>query len=330
MRTIFTRLLYELGERRDTMLLTIISKDGPAPRGVGAQMLVGREGRLIGSIGGGAVEHHMEQMAIELLKEGRSARHDVPLHQMPVGDIGMICGGDVSVWSQAFDADDADLSMLASRIVSRLSKDEGGWFVQYLDGRAPALLDRLDDPRASVDGAGPPTAIGDGHILTDAYFAMPLPRRSRAVIFGGGHCAMALAPLLDQVGFSVVVMDDRPDHAVPSRFPQAERVVCGDYAKISNVLTLSPSDYLVVMTHGHAHDIDVLDQVLREPSAYVGVIGSRSKRAFVEERLREAGIEEAIIRSVHSPIGVAIKAATPEEIAVSIAAEMIYERALLR
>ena len=116
----------------------------------------------------------------------------------------------------------------------------------------------------------------------------------------------------------------------PELFSEAEHVLCGDYFRIGDFLDLTPSDYVVVMTNGHSHDFDVLRQILQTPPAYVGVIGSRRKTAFVNQKLLECGIEREVISRVHAPIGTAIKAVTPEEIAVSIAGEMIYERALLR
>ena len=124
--------------------------------------------------------------------------------------------------------------------------------------------------------------------------------------------------------------DDRPALADPAAFPDAERVVCGDFRNIANTLPLSPEDYVVVMTAGHLHDLEIQEQILRQELAYVGVIGSRAKIAAVNARLREAGISEEKLRTVHTPVGTPIKAVTPAEIAVSIAGEMIYERACRR
>ena len=150
------------------------------------------------------------------------------------------------------------------------------------------------------------------------------------MVFGGGHCALALVPVLRTVGFWVAVYDDRPEFANTQRFPWAETVVCHAYTDLSGGIELMPADYAVVMTSGHSHDFEVEEQLLRRPLAYVGVMGSRAKTAYVNQRLREAGVSEAAIRRVHTPIGTAIKAVTPEEIAISITGELIYERALRR
>ena len=161
-------------------------------------------------------------------------------------------------------------------------------------------------------------------------FTMPLPVGERAIIFGGGHIARALVPLLYTVGFRPVVFDDRPQFAEVERFPQADQVICGDFTRIGDYLTVGPEDYVVIMTNGHEYDFQAQVQVLRGETAYVGVIGSRKKTAFVNRRLREAGISEEAIAFVHTPVGTAIKAVTPEEIAVSITGEMILVRATRR
>ena len=144
---------------------------------------------------------------------------------------------------------------------------------------------------------------------------------------GGGHIAKALTPILASVDFRVVVMYERPEFAANGRFPRASQVVCGDFGRLDGVFTFRENDYAVVVTSGHVHDFEVEEQLLRKELAYVGVIGSRKKTAAVNEKLRAAGITEDQLAKVHTPIGLAIGAVTPEEIAVSIAAEMIAVRA---
>ena len=151
-----------------------------------------------------------------------------------------------------------------------------------------------------------------------------------AILFGAGHCSVALCPLLTTVGFRVTVVDNRPELATRERFPTADAVLCCDLAHINDAVTIGDDDYVVIMTNGHRHDFVVEEQVLRGQYAYIGVIGSRTKTASVNALLRQAGISEEAIAAVHTPIGTAIKAVTPEEIAVSIAGEMICVRATRR
>ncbi len=123
------------------------------------------------------------------------------------------------------------------------------------------------------------------------------------------------------------VYDNRPGFATPEHYPQAERVILGDYLDIGAHLTLTENDYVCIMTPGHQADREVLLQAMRSPATYIGCIGSRHKIASTNEYLMENGIPEAELARIHAPIGLDILGQTPAEIAVSIAAEMILHRA---
>lgn len=310
MNGIFTTLLYEMEKHHDTVLCTIIADSGSTPRGKGAQMLAGDAGLLSGTIGGGAVEGGAIALGRTLLRERRSAVHEYKLRHNDGEDIGMVCGGDVTVHLQFIAAGDPVWKELAGSVLQRIALRQPGALVLALDGGAPALQDVPE-----TDGA---------------HIALPLPIGERAILFGGGHCSLALCPLLTTVGFRVTVVDDRPELVTKERFPTADAVICCDLDRVAETVPIGEEDYVVVMTNGHSHDFAVQEQVLRGRYAYIGVIGSRAKTASVNARLREAGISEAAIASVHTPIGTAIKAVTPEEIAVSIAGEMICVRATRR
>lgn len=310
MRRILSKLLYEMQDGHDTVLATIVAESGSTPRGMGAQMLVNAGGLVIGTIGGGAVEKEAAELAKQLLREKKDSVHEYKLHRNAEEDIGMVCGGDVTVLLQFIAADDTVWKAAAEAALRRIEYREPGWLL-LAEGKAPALAENE-------------AAIPQGQ------FAMPLPIGERAIIFGAGHCGLALAPLLYSVGFRVTVMDDRPELVTKERYPLAEKCIAGDFTRLEDYLTITEEDYLVIMTNGHSHDFDVQEQVLRGRFAYVGVIGSRSKTATVNGRLRAAGVPEDAIAKIHTPIGTAIKAVTPEEIAVSIAGEMILERAIHR
>ena len=309
-QTIFAKLLYEMEKGRDTVLATIVWESGSAPRGAGAQMLVDAQGPQAGTIGGGNVENLSILHARELLKAGHGDIRDYKLRRSDTDDIGMICGGDVRVLFTYISAEDQLWHVLAATLLDCIAKYQPGYLVLPLSG-AKGYLTKERPQAAEV-------------------FALPIAVGERAILFGAGHCSLALCPVLKSIGFRVTVFDDRADLVTAERFPDAERLICGDFASISRYITVEPEDYAVVMTNGHTHDFTVQEQILRQPTAYVGVIGSRTKTASVNQRLRAAGISQEAISSIHAPVGVAIKAVTPAEIAVSIAGEMIYERALRR
>lgn len=146
------------------------------------------------------------------------------------------------------------------------------------------------------------------------------------LIIGGGHIGKALASIGDLCGFSVVVVDDRPDYANRERFPEANRVVCGDFAEVLREFPIDANTYIVTVTRGHKHDEISLRQVAGSAAAYVGMIGSKRRVGAVLQHLIDDGLDAEAVRRVHTPIGLDIGAETPEEIAVAIMAEVIQVR----
>jgi xanthine dehydrogenase accessory factor len=148
-------------------------------------------------------------------------------------------------------------------------------------------------------------------------------------IFGAGHVSMELAKTLSHLDFDVVVWDDRISFANDERFPDAKRVICKPMENVLNEIDITENDFVVVMTRGHVFDYLVEKQVLESKAAYIGVIGSSNKNKVLREKLLADGFSEERVRNVCAPIGIAIAAETPEEIAISIASELILFRSRL-
>lgn len=146
------------------------------------------------------------------------------------------------------------------------------------------------------------------------------------IIVGGGHIGLALAQLGDLCGFSVTVVDDRPDYANRERFPMAERVICDDFTSALQSLPINTNTYIVTVTRGHKHDEESLRAVINSPARYIGMIGSRRRVTAVLQHLIAEGVPREAVERVRTPIGLDIGAETPAEIAVSIMAEIILER----
>ena len=151
---------------------------------------------------------------------------------------------------------------------------------------------------------------------------------STAYIFGGGHVAYALEPVLRHVDFRTVVIDDRGEYANAERYPHAERTIAvDDFDHAFDEIETDEDSYIIIVTRGHRGDLQVLRQALARPYAYLGMIGSRRKNGLLYDTLREEGVTEEQLSTVHAPIGLSIGSETPEEIAISIVAEIIQERA---
>ena len=323
----FEQVVLEMGKRHDLMLVTVVASAGSTPRKAGSQMLVNSDGRLVGTIGGGNIEYLSEHMAREQLVQKISFLHSFNLNEKDTDGLGMICGGDVDVWFQYISPEDDVWRETAQRIVATTESKQGGWLVLSLTGQSPCLLSAQKELLSGTMPINVEALCASSPVRTEEFFFIPLPKKERVIVFGGGHIAQALVPILASVDFAPVVFDNRPEYANPELFPCAERVILGDYLAIADYLELDPEDYVTVMTHGHTHDFEIEAQVLRYDLAYVGAVGSARKTRGINERLRGVGISEEKIASIHTPIGTKIGAVTPAEIAVSIAGELIAVRA---
>lgn len=335
MKELFERLRQCMLNGEDTVLITIIASSGSTPRGSGARMLVGKNGRICGTIGGGAVEYKAQQYAGEILKEKKSSIKGYKLAPNQVEDLGMICGGDVLIYLQFISARDGDALSLVEHIIASFEKDEDSWLITditeetvwnmgiYSKSRGGFGLNMSDDEFKPLLGRHAlQMMIGERQ-----YYSEPLVKAGKVIICGGGHIGQELVPVLAHTDFRCVVLDDREEFADKRLFPMAEQSKVVDFQKMTESIAITKNDYIVIVTRGHNNDFAVAEQMLRTDAYYVGMIGSRSKIAKTKERLLEAGIPQKDIDRLHAPIGIAIKAETPAEIAISIAAELIMVRA---
>lgn len=325
MKKLTDKLIAAVEDGQRAVLCTLMASSGSSPRGAGARMAVFEDGSTFGTVGGGQVEYIASKEALEVLKTGKTYLRHFGLSLDQVASIGMICGGNVDVYYQLIGKE--ELPVLYE-MREALNEDVNSWIYMKISEGSVAEFriirqDEAADPELfttkAVFRAGEPTIYAD-----------PLVRSGRTYIFGGGHVGQALVPVLASVGFKVCLFDSRDYLATPENFPAAEEVICGDYNHIDEKVNITENDFVVIMSPGHKSDFDLLKQVLRKKTRYVGCIGSRQKVAKTQEMLREAGIPEDVIQSVHSPIGLRIRAETPAEIAISIAGEMIKCRAETR
>lgn len=311
------------GER--VILCVILSAEGSTPRGPGAKMAVFEDGKTVGTVGGGAVEFQAARFA-GTVPDGKAEVRDYDLISGGSEATGMVCGGHVRIGFFPLEPGDEDLlETLLLAWEGKPASETGSWLELVIreDRFSLQVLVQPDLHSEAERLPGVPTLFERDGALR---YVEPLNRNYRVWIFGGGHVSAALVPVLLPLGFPVTVYDSRPELAIPERFPGAE-VLLGDFNDFSDKLTITARDYAVVMTPGHERDLEVLRQVLRTPATYVGCIGSRRKTAYVNQKLREEGFSEADLARIHAPIGLPIQARTPEEIAISIAAEMILHRA---
>ncbi|SPD73116.1 conserved hypothetical protein [uncultured Desulfobacterium sp.] len=157
-------------------------------------------------------------------------------------------------------------------------------------------------------------------------FIEPIVTDPVLYIFGGGHISFSISKIGKMLGFRVVVIDDRQEYANPRRFPEANETIAQELGTVTPKLKTNNSSYIVIVTRGHLMDEKVLEWAIRTDARYIGMIGSRKKNAAVFSHLEAKGVSRDLLKTVHAPIGLDINAETPEEIAVSIMAEIIMVR----
>jgi xanthine dehydrogenase accessory factor len=324
-------------------LATIVSRSGSAPRAVGSRMVVQPDGASMGTIGGGVLEARVQDLAREVFGHGNAVLKKYVLTARDASQMGMVCGGAVQVLVQFLDAARMGNLELYREVLAALGARKGARLItgmpSSLDAPEPiaqcliadegVIIGDLDQQVVQTIAAqasrGRPELISHQGKL---YLVESLGHPGAVYIFGAGHVSQQLAPLTKLGGFRTVVLDDRQEFANRERFPDADEViVLNSFQRALEGLEIKGDSFLALLTRGHEHDQTVLRQALATEAGYIGMIGSRHKRDAIYAALGKEGFSQADFDRVSSPIGLAIGAETPEEIAVSIVAELIQARA---
>ena len=338
MKQLFVEMKKCLEQKEDMVFVTVVASSGATPRAAGARMLVSKKGHIWGTVGGGAVEYHSEKMAMEAIQNHTSCMKEYTLKRNEVEDIGMICGGDVTLYFKYIEGNDSKMLELCELALKQFNEEQSAWLVTELAtdrkgemglySKKLGLVGIEDEKMAELL----PTLLHKKtckfQIDGTSYYAEEMLTPGYVYIFGGGHVSRALVPVLTPLGFRCKVFEDRADFITPEIFPDAvERKVIDD-KNIEDMAKVTEDDYIVIMTRGHKSDKIIEEQAMRTPAKYIGVIGSKHKKAKVEKELIEQGFTKEDLERVTTPIGLlSIGAETPEEIAISIAAQLIGVRA---
>jgi len=305
---------FEAGADR-LCLVAIVDCQGSVPNGPGAKMIVSEDAAATGTVGGGGSERMLIDKAAESLR-GDAAVHTALTLQHNEGEkgirSGMICSGSQTFAMVFITRADAE-SVAAVAAMER----EGRPARVVL---SPAGLQLVAEPLPEGDRRWRHASHADWRYEENVGVC------DRLTIVGGGHVSLALSRVTATLGFNITVLDDREHLPTMTDNPFADECRVVDYADIAGGIPRGEKSYVCIMTSGHEFDEPVLEQLVAMDLRYLGMMGSQAKVEAVRNRLLERGVPKAQLDAVHAPIGLPIGSRTPEEIAISIAAELGCER----
>ena len=323
-------------EGKTFVVATIIQHGGSTPRSTGTKMIVSADRNSIGTIGGGKLEADVITKSGEVMREGRPRVVDYEFSGADAASMDMICGGSARVLIDHLTGESHDFWSVVDSLALP-SHALSGWLATTIQANGVVLHRFISAEETNKLADGPLEDLGQikSPILREAAEEMlyiePVAFPSRVFIFGAGHVSRAIARITTMVDFHTIVIDDRQEFANRDRFPDAAEIRADQpVSKLFDVREFTPADSIVIVTRGHLQDQLVLEKSLQTNSGYIGMIGSKRKCRLIFDNLLEKGYSKEQIQRVHSPIGLDIHAETPEEIAVSIVAELIQQRFLLR
>ena len=307
---VWQAILDELESGKNAALLYVVQSQGSSPGRQGFKMMVSQGGSMKGSIGGGAMEHKLVELAKSKLNQVSKPFIKQQFHRddANIDRSGMICSGEQIV-TFYFLTPDAIVTVKA--ILRSLQQNRKGTLV----------LTEADLKYNETETLNEPFSFELTH--PNWIYKQQLGYQNTVFIIGAGHVGLALSKLMVQLGFYVVVLDDRDDLNTMIGDKHAHNCRVINYEKISTNIDEGPNSFVVIMTFGYRPDKFVLKQLLDKNFKYVGMMGSEAKVKQLMKELLAEGFNKVDLDKVHSPIGVTIGSQTPEEIAISVAAEII-------
>ncbi len=348
MQEVFHEAISSLENGDPVVIATVVRTRGSTPQKPGAKLLVRPDGSGVGTLGGGCVEGDIWFAAKELMKRGGPAHYrSYQLNEDLAAQDGLVCGGTMfflidpvyqpeDYLSFAAEIDHAYQGGAAVALASLTLPVEGKHeaigaklFIRE-DGTTEGSLGDPALDREAITKARVLMVHGrNEYIVADGgaeYFIEAYTTPPQLVICGGGHVSKAIAPLAKTLGFRLFITDDREEFANEERFPEADMVVTLKPEEALPTLPINPNTFIIVATRGHRYDNTALAVAAATPARYVGLMGSKRKTILIYEDLIRSGVPVDRIKEIRSPVGLDIHARTPEEIAMSIMAEVLMFR----
>ena len=320
-------------EGKRVALATVVATWGSAPRAVGGKMAVAEGRKIAGSVSGGCVENAVAEAAAEVLKTGKPSLLKFGVSDDTAWSVGLACGGAIEVFVEPVgdaayglvrDALRAERSVAVTTVIAGPGNAAGRKLAIAADGRASGDLgDAIDRETRSAltEGRSRRVTIGEDEIFVDVLLPSP-----RLVVVGGVHIAVALVKLANALGWRTVLVDPREAFGNRSRFPDVDEILSEWPDAALGRLALNENTAVAILTHDPKLDDPALTAALASPAFYVGALGSSRTQEKRRKRLVAAGVSEESLARLHAPIGLDLGGRAPEEIALSVMAQIVAAR----
>ena len=314
-------------------LASVVRRRGSLPMSATAKLLVTADGARFGTVGGGCLEADVMEQALDVCERRVPICTSHSLNAELAGDYGLTCGGTAEVFIEPVipDAALAALYAEAAAVVARGDRAVLATARAWPGGTPHKVLRTargtmgvgddaaLRDAVAAFDSRREEPALGDD-LVVEALVGAP-----RLVVFGAGHVGARICEAAAFAGWRVTVVDDRAEFADAARVPRAERVLVCDFGDV-RAAAVAATDCVVICTRGHQHDALIASQVAPLRPRFIGMLGSRRKAALTAQALRGWGVDTADVERIVCPVGLDVAADTPEEIAISVVAQLVAVR----
>jgi xanthine dehydrogenase accessory factor len=338
MRDILSDLDKWRAENASIALATVIQTWGSSPRRAGAKMALTPGGRITGSVSGGCVEGAVYEAGVEILKSNHPRLLHFGVADETAWEVGLACGGSIDIFVKPLDLEFYDAlraalleehSVVVVTVVRGPDELLGCEMLVREDGNSTGSL-HADLDRGAMDLARNALARGESRRVSlgedvEAFMEVVLPPPTLIAV-GGVHITIALMSLAKTLGYRTVVIDPRSAFGNEERFPNVDRLIPLWPQEAFQQVPLTRSTAIAMVTHDPKLDDPALKIALPSPAFYVGALGSQTTQAKRRQRLLEGGLTEELLNRLHGPIGLDIGAGTPEEIAMSIMAEIVAAR----
>ncbi|MEE3234508.1 MAG: XdhC family protein [Candidatus Latescibacterota bacterium] len=341
MGEIIDKIARETNAGRSVVMASLVWSTGSIPMSQQARLVVFENGETVGTIGGGCLEAEIYESCQSVLNTEKAERYRYTMTEKQAGEDGLNCGGSVEIFIEKISGKSAGIF----NSIQKLIRDRCTFYTVVglvsskrvlIDQNGNVLCNEKPDIKIDIARQLGKKGLNNYHGFIrksesvnseEDVFVEPFFPKPKLYVFGGGHVGAQVGQSAKNIGFHVVILDDRPQFANEERHPYADEFHTGQIQQIFSKLHIDENSYVLAVTRGHQHDEQVVEWAVKTSAFFIGMLGSERKKKILWKKLLERGnVSKEDLLRVSSPVGINIGADNPEEIAISILAELIRVR----